>query len=197
MSLIRHPIRFPVALGLTVALSAVPISRVAACSCASGALPDAIRGATIALIGTVNRTADAAPDEFGPRVRYEFAVERASRQSPPTVEIVAEAGSGGSCGITFAMGERWLILAHSREGALQTNLCSSNMLMDDVPPADRASLPELMPFEPTVAPEPEPAGPQALLADALPFILIGGIVVVAAAVATGAWLLGRRRLEEG
>ena len=70
------------------------------------------------------------------------------------------------------------------------------MLVDDVPPADRASLPELMPFEPTAAHEPEPEGPPTLLADAVPFILIGGIVA-AAAVATAAWLLGRRRLEEG
>ena len=196
MSPVRHPIRLLVAFGLTVALSAVPISRVAACSCGGGALPDAIRGATIALIGTVNRTADAAPDELGPRVRYEFAVERANRQTGPTVEIVAWAGGGGSCGVTFGRGERWLILAHSMEGSLQTNLCSSNMLVDDVPPADRASLPELMPFEPTEAHEPEPGESPNLLADALPLILIGGIVV-AAAVGTAAWLLGRRWPEEG
>ena len=146
---------------LFVALLAAvaPAERVAACSCGTGPFEDMVAAADLAIVGIPEDAVEAGFQEElqAPLIRYTFAVERASVEVEPTVEVTAWSGSGASCGITFGPGERWLVLASRWDGMLQTNLCSGNQLVEGLLPGQRAEIAELLPFEPDVAESDDPA----------------------------------------
>ena len=61
---------------MALTLSSVPLVTVNACSCAMATLPDAIRAADVAIVGSTLSTAAAGTDELGDRVLTTWAVER-------------------------------------------------------------------------------------------------------------------------
>jgi hypothetical protein len=189
---IRGAMHAALALSFALALAAVPISRVAACMCASGELPDAIHHADVAFVGVAQAMAEGPPADNQRRNLYRFSVERASRQTGATIEVAAWAGSDAGCGIEFEIGERWIVLATRWEGALDTNACTGNLRVDDLVAAERADLPRLLPVVPDAAPEPTSAA----LERALPAIAIGLVVVALVATVAGVGAVTGRRKRD-
>lgn len=185
-----RPTRAAMAALLALAAGTVPIWHVAACSCAGGDLPGAIRAATVAFVGTAEASAEAPPTDLGPRTRYAFSVERASRQTGGTIEILAWSGSGGSCGVTFGIGERYVVIANNQDGRLETNMCNGNVPVDELPAAQRADLEALLPIVPERARVTEDDGEFGAVTGALPTI---GLVAVLLVLAGASWFALRRR----
>ena len=172
MSTLPRLRRTLLSLSFALAVAAVPISQVAACSCAVGETADVIRGAQLAFIGTVadQRDTDVQNVIGGEMREYAFVVARANVPTDAITRVVAGTGDA-SCGITFANDEEWLILARRTPAGLETNLCSGNLLMTDIDAMDRAAIVDLLPAGPSTAPEPSeepaelPAEPSAAAAE--------------------------------
>lgn len=164
------------AVALAVVLTAVPISRVAACSCAAFSTEEAIANAQLAFIGTVaDQKEVGVRNDFGDEMRqYAFAVERATAATD-AVAIVRAGTSGASCGITFANGERWLIIATRGQTGLETSLCSGNLRLADLEVAEAERISALLP---PVSGEPPASGEE--FADE-PGVPMGPIAIGAAA----------------
>ena len=151
-------IRWIAAVALVVGLSVVPVARVAACSCAMSELPDAIRQAEVAFVGTLQGTDQAMPIGPAPfeEASWTWAVER-SRDPIDTasIRVIAWPDDGANCGVAFAADERWLVLAHLDEsGRLATNGCMANRRMDGEDPDTEAAIEALL-KETVVAGAPE------------------------------------------
>ncbi len=196
MPRVTVPLRMLIGLVLALAVAGVTPARVAACSCAGGELPDAIRAADIAFIGVAEAAAAGPPSDIGPRTLYLFSVERASKPTGATIEVAAWSGGDASCGFDFAIGETWLVLAHRWEGALDTNLCSGNVHVDGLAAAQRADFERLLPVLPEAAPEGAPEQESTVLERALPALLIGvGILALVGTVAVFGFARGRRNRD--
>ena len=190
------------ALALGVLVTSIPIARVAACSCGMAETAEAIRSAQLAFVGTVTDQRDTGrQSEFGDRMHeYAFAVERSTLPTDEVAVIVA-GSSGASCGITFANGEKWLILSQRTAEGLETNLCSGNVRMSDIGADERAAILEMLPSQPSATPRtgeapsepteapaetPERSGAGALAIG----VIAGGLAIL---LAGGVWLLALRR----
>lgn len=157
-------------------LVAMPVQRVAACSCAMTTLPEAVHEADVAFVG---RLIERLPggDNFGfpPDDEWRWTVE-SSRD--PGVEAmlttVAAEADGANCGVLFAPGERWLVLAHVGDGRLHTNGCVPNQRMDVADPDVEVLVAE---FVPVTAP-PEGAASVQLPTPVLVIGLIVGVFAV-------------------
>lgn len=185
----------PLALALTLWFGTLtmPLASVQACSCAgfptaSEGVRAAVAEGRVALIGSIVDTAPAAPDPngFGPMVRYAVDVERASVPVSGLLEVRAlDDGGGASCGIQFAIGERWVIVADGANGVLETGLCSGNVLTDGLAAAEAAAIAESLPFVPdaTTSPTGQPEGGDSpLLPVAIGLLVaigVGGLLLVA------------------
>lgn len=170
--------RLLIACAMALGLTSVPLVAALACSCAMPAGPaETAAAAHLAFVGTVVDAAAAPkdPDGFGQVVRYAFKVERTSVPiDGDTVEVRALGGDGGaSCGFTFGEGERWFVAAHRQEGALETNLCSGNVLVESMSDAELARLMSALPVASSEAPPAEESA----------FPIPGAVLVGAAAVA--------------
>jgi hypothetical protein len=142
-------LRAALAAVLAAGLSAVPIATVMACDCAFSELPQAVREADVAMVGTLVGAAEAAQriDRGGPPERiWTWHVER-SRDAieGDTLDVHAWEDDGANCGVSFAMGERWLVLAHAEEGRLLTNSCARNQRLDGSDPDGEAVIASLLP----------------------------------------------------
>jgi hypothetical protein len=94
------------------------------------------------------------------------------------------------------MGERWVVLATRWEGALDTNLCSGNLRVDDLEPAQRADLPRLLPIVPEAAQERAPEQVSTALERVLPAIAVGvAVLALVGAVAVVGIVAGRRNRD--
>jgi hypothetical protein len=125
--------RLAVGASLAIGLAWAPAGTVLACSCLMLPLPEAVRQADFAFIGTVIAVDEPEPNA-GDAI-YTFTVERARDDmvSPFTLESVF--GSDANCGFDMAVGERWLIIASTIDGPPSTSLCSGSAradTMDDV-----------------------------------------------------------------
>jgi hypothetical protein len=89
-----------------------------------------------------------------------WAVE-GSRDAVATAElpIRSVADNGANCGASFAVGQRWLVLAYGSEGTVETNGCMQNRRLDTEDAEAEAAIAELL----TAAPEPGAAAPAALV----------------------------------
>jgi hypothetical protein len=175
-------VRVLAALSIALTLSSVPLATVSACSCAMATLPDAIRAADVAIVGSTLSTAAAGKDEIGDRVLTTWAVER-SRDPIDGSRIGIESwrDSGANCGIGFADSERWLVLAYSEFGALTTNGCLQNLRLDGSDPDAEAVIAELITEVPS-AEEPA-AAPVEIPAPIIAIGLTALVVVVASVIA--------------
>ena len=136
----------PIALGLVAGLLWIPTARVAACDCAFTELPPAIAQADVAFVGTLAGT-EPIPDSGRPfeEAAYTWRVER-SRDAieSEVVTVAAWPNDGANCGVSFAAGERWLVLGHVEDGRLATNGCIRNHRIDGADPASEATIAELV-----------------------------------------------------
>ena len=174
-----HPLaRALAALSFAVAVTAVPLATVSACSCAMSDLPDAIQSAELAVVATSVSVQPMGKGEIGDRLVTTWNVER-SRDPLDVNEIQIEsfADSGANCGISFGTDERWLVLAYAAEGgALETNGCMQNRRLDGSDPDAEALISELL----TETPSGTPA--EAGIDVPTPILVIGAAVVLLGAV---------------
>ena len=125
------------AVGLVLGLGLVPIGQVAACDCALTELPQAIKEAEVAIVGTLagGSAPPAAPGMVAEPTQYTWAVERArDPMSAVTLTVAAWPDDGANCGIRFGADERWLILAYQSDNGLETNGCMPNLRLVDAAP---------------------------------------------------------------
>ncbi|HET8777885.1 MAG TPA: hypothetical protein VFN76_09510 [Candidatus Limnocylindria bacterium] len=142
--------RFLLALAAASALAALPVEQVAACSCAQTTVEEAAANAQAVFVGTVVderpvgrddgpvRAVAATAPMPGPtgQVIYTFKVEVVAKGDIGTQVELLGGGDGASCGMSFGIGERWLVFA-SWDGAVHTtNLCAGNrnLAPDEEPP---------------------------------------------------------------
>jgi hypothetical protein len=175
-------LRLALAASFILAIIALMPATAAACSCMPSTPEESLERSHAAFVGTV---VDAVQiergDSPGPAVAYAFAVEAVARGARgPQATVVAGVGEA-ACGITFQIGQRWLIFARTEAGRLATGLCDGNVGLGPDEPAPLLGLEPVEPAEP--AGPSEPALPIALL------IGIGGVLLLA--VASG-WAFRRR-----
>ncbi|HJP71942.1 MAG TPA: hypothetical protein VJ975_09505 [Candidatus Limnocylindria bacterium] len=142
--------RFLLALAAAFAFAALPIEQVAACSCAQLSVEEAAANAQVVFAGTVADEQPVArgdgpikaiaatapmPGQLG-AVLYTFKVDGVAKGDVGDQIELLGGGDGASCGMSFGLGERWLVFA-SWDGAVHsTSLCSGNLLLapDEEPP---------------------------------------------------------------
>jgi hypothetical protein len=101
------------------------------------------------MVGTLVGAAEPAQrlDRGGPPERiWTWEVER-SRDAidSSTLDVHAWDDDGANCGVSFAIGERWLVLAHAEDGRLLTNSCARNQRLDGSDPDGEALIASLLP----------------------------------------------------
>lgn len=138
---------------LTLAASAVPVARVAACDCMPMAPADAAAAADVAFSGTVVGEQPVAGGRPGPMLGaaqavYAFEVDGVAKGDVGATAEVVSGGDGASCGMSFVVGDRWLIFGTHELGALTTHLCAGNVaLAPDEPAPIEVSAPRGAPAE--------------------------------------------------
>ncbi|MGI8998443.1 MAG: hypothetical protein ACR2GO_01885 [Candidatus Limnocylindria bacterium] len=167
-------------------------ARVSACSCMQQTLADAVRGAHVAFVGTLVGTDQPIPAAMQPgadEIVWAFDVER-SRDALGTavVELAAWPDNGANCGVSFGIGERWLVIAHESEGRLSSSSCAMNQRMDGIDPTMADEVEGMLTVLPVAEPAESTAQPFALT---LPVVAIIGALAVLLAVSGVAFL--RRR----
>src|SRR5918995_4138129 len=131
----RSVIRLLHAAILAIGLAAVPVASAVACSCAMTEFDVAIADAEVAIVGVAVSSEPAAGDELGETMLTTWQLSR-SRDPLDTDAIAIRSwkDSGANCGISFASGERWLVLAYRGEQGLETNGCMMNRRLDGSDP---------------------------------------------------------------
>ena len=180
MSNVRRALAGLLPLFAAIAMTAVPMARVAACSCAMTTLADAVRTAEVAFVGTLV-SADVPEGGLGvgdERATYTWQFERTAQQVDTNrLSVTGWPDSGANCGVTFGADERWLVLTYLAEGRLETNSCLPNQRLDGSAPDVETQVSELLTVvAPASAPPASPSGVP------LPFILAGTAVVLVAGV---------------
>jgi hypothetical protein len=136
------------ALALVLGVSAVPIATVMACDCMFTELPDAVRDADVAFVGTLAGSSEAAPAidrGLPPEQTWTWTVERSRDPIDATrVDVVAWEDDGANCGVSFATNERWLVLGYLEDGRLLTNSCMRNQRLDGSDPDGEAIIASLI-----------------------------------------------------
>lgn len=134
-------LRLLAAMAIVLAVSAIPIAQVAACSCMPMAPGEAAATADAAFTGTVVAEQAVAGDQpLGPapmgQILYTFEVDGIAKGDLGREATVLAGGDSAGCGMSFAMNERWLIFASAEGGQLTTGLCSANVPLaaDEEPP---------------------------------------------------------------
>jgi hypothetical protein len=172
---------------IALALTAVPLASVLACSCMPATITDSAGFADVVFIGTAT-AAEAPPpgdvvSSMDP-VHYAFAVDQVFKGDLVEAEIVATtAMDGASCGTSFGIDERWLVFANFQDGDVWTGLCSGNVLLADEE-TEAAALAEL--GEPIAEPEAVPTDGEGEGFD-VPLPVILGLVGAAVVFGASAW----------
>jgi hypothetical protein len=180
-------VRLVLALAVALAVSGGSVRSTFACSCVPTTPEEAVARAEVAFVGTVTGAggADLLPGPAGPApvgdVAFEFAVEGVAKGDVPQPATVSGGMDMGTCGMSFELGSRWLIVATAHNGVLATDLCAGNVeLATNQPPP--------VPVETA----PQPASPDAGFALPGPVLLTGAAV---GAIALASYLAFRRRPE--
>jgi hypothetical protein len=148
--------RFLTAVTVAAGLALLPIATVDACSCAGFDPPTSIAGSDVAYIGTIV-AAEAADqvDQGRETTLVAFEVQRARHKIETPFVLDAWLGSSASCGLSMAIGETWLVIAHHEDGRPQTNLCSGSRPLDTLDLAMRQQVAAALPVDPVPAPTDE------------------------------------------
>jgi hypothetical protein len=179
-------VRTAFAIALVAGLSTVPTATVMACDCALTELPEAIRDAEVAIVGTLIGESEAAarPGLAGQPVVHGWTWQIERSRDPLSVDqltINAWEDDGANCGITFGANERWLVLGYLEEGRLLTNGCMRNQRIDGSDPQGEETIESLLPYSVGAA---SPSGdgiavPVPLLVAGAATLLLGLIGLVA------------------
>ena len=180
--------------GLALGLIAVPTAQVAACSCAFSEMPQAIRDAEVAFIGTLVATDDAIPalgDPMMDEITWTWDVER-SRDPISADRAVVDAfpDSGANCGVAFGLDERWLVLGHVEDGRLMTHGCMRNHRMDGSDPDTETIIDDDVTATVGVTPGEAPASESGL---PLPMPMLVALAGAAVVLVASAWAFRRAR----
>lgn len=179
-------VRALAALALVLGVSAVPIATVTACDCMFTELPDAVRDADVAIVGTLVGRSEAAPAidrGLPPEQTWSFAVERSRDPIDATrVDVVAWDDDGANCGVSFATDERWLVLAFLEDGRLLTNSCMRNQRLDGSDPDGEAVIASLV-----AVPVESPSSSDAGIQVPAPLLIASGMAVLVGIVAAVAF----------
>jgi hypothetical protein len=140
--------RLLIALAMAVGIATVPVQQAFACDCMQTTVEDATAFADAVFAGTVvgqepvggepvGALAATAPmpGAMGESI-YTFAVDGVAKGEVATEAQVLSGGDEASCGMSFGMGERWLVFT-TWDGAIhRTGLCNGNMPLgpDEDPP---------------------------------------------------------------
>ena len=183
--------RLTLSLVVMAMVMAVP-ARVAACSCMEQTLADAVRGADVAFVGTLAGTDRPIPAAMQPgmeEIVWSWDVERSRDGTDGAqIQLAAWPDDGANCGVSFGLGERWLVIAHQSEGRLSSSSCSMNQLMDGTQPAVEAQIADMV----TVTPPADPGQPaaQGSTPSLLVLLVLGAVALLAA---VSAWAFFQRR----
>ena len=174
----RSALRLVQAAILAIGVSIIPLATVSACSCAMQDLDEAIASAEVAVVGTVASVEPTGKADLGDGMLTTWTLT-GSRDPVPTGSLAIHSvkDSGANCGITFAVNERWLVLAYRGEQGLETNGCMLNRRLDGGDPEAEALITEAM--EPVTAEtQVEDPGPQV----PMPIIGLGAAALLVALV---------------
>lgn len=185
----RSAVRLVHAAILAIGVAIIPLATVSACSCAMTEFDVAVRDAEFAFVGRPISIEPTAGGDFGDAVLTTWSVERSRDPiSATTVAVRSWPDSGANCGVSFAADERWLVLAYSGDGVLETNGCMQNRMLDGSDPAGEATIAEILPAEVGGA-EPNPDGAVSV---PVPVIGMGVALALVAAVSVLAFRRQRR-----
>ena len=125
------------------------MATVMACDCARTELPDAVRDADLAIVGTLVGRADSGPAvevALPPEYAWTWEVER-SREPLDVAQVTVTAweDDGANCGVMFGANERWLVLGYLEDGRMLTNGCMRNQRIDGTDPEGEAIIGSLLP----------------------------------------------------
>lgn len=169
-------------IGLALGLIAVPTARVAACSCAFSEMPQAIRDADVAFVGTLASADGAIPalgDPTMDEIAWTWSVERSrDPMSATQASLDAWPDNGANCGVAFGIDERWLVLGHLEHGRLLTNGCMRNHRMDGSDPDTEGIIDEMVAVTVAVTPGGAPVEDSALSVPLPLLVAIGGAAFV-------------------
>lgn len=161
------------ALAAALAFTAVPTVSVMACSCMETTVEQAMAEADLAIVGTLVAVQAPPPDNFDQPMAMEWAIERS--RDPLDVDratIIGWADNGTNCGVSFEVGQRWLVLASMSDAGLETHGCLPNRALDADDPEAAAIVEAMTPVG--AAPSPETAD-----GGEVPLPLVGGAVALA------------------
>ncbi len=117
------------ALALVLLVSAVgPIARVYACRCMAPEPGVALTSADVVFVGVVAEVDTVSVEDLN---QFTFAVDSAIKGIPGNPIIVSSGSSEASCGITFAVGQRWTVYASVVDGRPMTDMCSGSTMLED------------------------------------------------------------------
>ena len=184
--LLSRLVRTAFAIALMAGLLAVPTATVMACDCALTELPDAVRDAEVAIVGTLVGQSEAAarPGLAALPVEHAWTWKIERSRDPLSVDqltVNAWEDDGANCGITFGANERWLVLGYLEEGRLLTNGCMRNQRIDGSDPQGEETIESLLPYSVGAA-SPSDGGialPVPLLVAGAATLLLGLIGLVA------------------
>jgi hypothetical protein len=140
--------RLLLALAMAVGLATLPLQQAYACSCVERTIDEAAANADGVFSGTVVDQQPVGLDPVGAlaatapmpgvmgEVVYTFAVDGVAKGEVAEEAQVRSGSDGASCGMTFAVSERWLVFT-TWDGAMHsTGLCSGNIPLgaDEDPP---------------------------------------------------------------
>lgn len=160
------------AVAAALAFTTVPTASVFACSCMETSVEQAVAEADLAFVGTLVSVEARPPDDFVQPMAMEWAIERS--RDPLSVDratILGWPNDGANCGVSFEVGERWLVLASMTDGELETHGCLPNRPLDTDDPETAAIVDAMTPVGSSPTPEAAEGGE-------LPLPLIGGAVAL-------------------
>lgn len=149
--------KFLIALAMAVGLAILPVRQAFACSCMEMTVDEAAAAAHAVFTGTVideqplgrqtgpmGAIAATAPMPGGMgAVMYTFQVDGVVKGDVGKQASVLGGGDGASCGMSFALGERWMLFTMWDGTVHSTSLCSGNVPLDaDEDPPLPVSAPE-------------------------------------------------------
>lgn len=199
----RHRVhRIVATFALLLALVALPVTTVRACSCTGGGPEERVGRADVLFIGVVIEEREPEQTAGFSEAVYIFDVERSIDPIVTPYGIAAWWGGDANCGFDMNVGERWVVFATLENGVPRTNLCQGTEPMpvrdpelrrvvearvtERAEPGDGAGaidrqpgpIPGMDVIEQPVAPEPKAATPAV---DARLFFVGAAILVILAA----------------
>jgi hypothetical protein len=118
-----------------------PVSQVLACSCAEMGPDEAMANAQVAFVGVVAGVQDRAFEGKGGPVStavYTVVVEEMLKGAGAEGDAMLVSSDLGTCGMAFALGQRWRLHAATDGAQLYTGICSGNVLL-----TERAEVPTI------------------------------------------------------